>query len=151
MTMTHLRKRGTRYCNREAKRYPEEFKMQVAEDRDIYLANGTLYVPEKTSWDYIKNAKCESAKYRGDTGQNIVALENEHPNQLKDVIPKIYTKINLDHYDLAYLINLFSSIRFGLEHRGKDIFSRIYEYFLGKFTEAEGKKQKAKRVVNFTP
>jgi len=30
--------------------------MQVAEDRDIYLANGTLYVPEKTSWDYIKNA-----------------------------------------------------------------------------------------------
>ncbi|MCW3136990.1 MAG: N-6 DNA methylase [Methanophagales archaeon] len=89
--------------------------------------------------------KCESAKYRGDTGQNIGALENEHPNQLKDVIPKIYTKINLDHYDLlAYLINLFSSIRFGLEHRGKDIFSRIYEYFLGKFTEAEGKKQKAK-------
>ena len=151
MTMTHLRKRGTRYCNREAKRYPEEFKMQVAEDRDIYLANGTLYVPEKTSWDYIKNAKCESAKYRGDTGQNIGALENEHPNQLKDVIPKIYTKINLDHYDLAYLNNLFSSIRFGLEHRGKDIFSRIYEYFLGKFTEAEGKKQKAKRVVNFTP
>jgi len=56
MTMTHLRKRGTRYCNREVKRYPEEFKMQVAEDRDIYLANGTLYVPEKTSWDYIKNA-----------------------------------------------------------------------------------------------
>ena len=69
MTMTHLRKRGTRYCNREVKRDPEEFKMQVAEDRDIYLANGTLYVPEKTSWDYIKNAKCESAKYRGDTGQ----------------------------------------------------------------------------------
>jgi len=56
MTMTHLRKSGTRYCNREAKRYPEEFKMQVAEDRDIYLANGTLYVQEKTSWDYIKNA-----------------------------------------------------------------------------------------------
>ena len=56
MTMTHLRKRGTRYCNREVKRYPEEFKMQVAEDRDIYLANGTLYVQEKTSRDYIKNA-----------------------------------------------------------------------------------------------
>jgi len=83
--------------------------------------------------------------------KNIVALENEHPNQLKDVILKIYTKINLDHYDLAYLNNLFSSIRFGLEHRGKDIFGRIYGYAFGKFTEAEGKKQKAKRVVNFTP
>ncbi len=147
--MTHLRKRGTRYCNREVKRYPEEFKMQVAEDRDIYLANGTLYVPEKTSWDYIKNANQQNIGEMLD--KNIGALENEHPNQLKDVIPKIYTKINLDHYDLAYLNNLFSSIRFGLEHRGKNIFSRIYEYSLGKFTEAEGKKQKAKRVVNFTP
>jgi len=41
--------------------------------------------------------------------------------------------------------NLFSSIRFGLEHRGKDIFGRIYEYFLGKFTEAEGKKSKKQK------
>ena len=56
-------------------------------------------------------------------------------------IPKVYTKINLNHYDLAYLIDLFSSIQFGLEHRGKDIFGRIYEYFLGKFTEAECKKE----------
>ncbi len=55
-------------------------------------------------------------------------------------IRKIYTKINLDHFDLAYLINLFSEIQFGDGHRGKDIFGRIYEYFLGKFTEAEGKK-----------
>ncbi|MCW7073820.1 MAG: hypothetical protein OCU20_08110 [Methanophagales archaeon] len=108
--------------------------------RDIYLANGTLYVPEKTSWDYIKkNVNRENMEEILDKASE---LENEHPNQLKDVIPKIYTKINLDHYDLAYLINLFSSIRFGLEHRGKDIFGRIYEYFLGKFTEAEGKKQK---------
>ena len=45
--------------NREAKSYPEEFKMQVAEDRDIYLANGTLYVPEKASWDYIKRSKIQ--------------------------------------------------------------------------------------------
>ena len=125
--------------NREAKSYPEEFKTQVAEDRDIYLANGTLYVPEKASWDYIKkNANQQNIGEILD--EAIGVLEDEHPKQLKDVIPKTYTKINLDHCDLAYLINLFSSIQFGLEHRGKDIFGRIYEYFLGKFTEAEGKK-----------
>ncbi|MCD5401242.1 SAM-dependent methyltransferase, partial [candidate division NPL-UPA2 bacterium] len=67
-------------------------------------------------------------------------LEREYPRQLKDVIPKVYTQINLDALDLAYLINTFSSIDFGEEHQGKDIFGRIYEYFLGKFTEAEGKK-----------
>jgi len=33
--------------NKEAKDYPEEFKFKVCEDKDIYLANGTLYVPEE--------------------------------------------------------------------------------------------------------
>lgn len=124
---------------KEAKDYPEEFKWRVFEDRDIYLANGTLYVPKEARWDYIKkNANQQNIGEILDEAVEI--FENEYPKQLKDVIPKIYTKINLDHYDLAYLINLFSSIQFGLEHRGKDIFGRIYEYFLGKFTEAEGKK-----------
>jgi len=40
--------------NKEAKGYPEEFKAQLREDRDLYLANGTLYVPENARWDYIK-------------------------------------------------------------------------------------------------
>jgi len=125
--------------NEEAKEYPEEFKREVLEDKDLYLANGTLYVPEEARWDYIKkNANQQNIGEILDRAIEI--LENEYPKQLKDVIPKIYTKINLDHYDLAYLINLFSSIQFGLDHKGKDIFGRIYEYFLGKFTEAEGKK-----------
>lgn len=125
--------------DKEAKMYPEEVRSQIVEDRDIYLANGLLYVPERARWDYIRrNANQQNI---GEIlNEAIEILENEYPKQLKDVIPKIYTKINLDYYDLAYLINLFSSIQFGVEHRGKDIFGRIYEYFLGKFTEAEGKK-----------
>ena len=125
--------------NKEAKGYPEEFKAQLCEDRDPYLANGTLYVPENARWNYIKR-NANQPNIGEILDKAIEMLENEYPKQLKDVIPKIYTKINLDHYDLAYLINTFSSIQFGLEHRGKDIFGRIYEYFLGKFTEAEGKK-----------
>lgn len=124
---------------KDAKDYPEEFKLKVCEDRDIYLANGTLYVPEVARWDFIeKNANQPNIGEILDKA--IETLEKEYPKQLKDVIPKVYTKINLDYHDLAYLINLFSSIEFGSEHRGKDIFGRIYEYFLGKFTEAEGKK-----------
>ena len=125
--------------NKEARGFPEEFKKQIREDKDLYLANGTLYVPEKARWDQIKkNANQQNIGEILDKA--IEVLENKYPKQLKDVIPKIYTKINLDHHDLAYLINLFSSLQFGLEHREKDIFGRIYEYFLGKFTEAEGKK-----------
>jgi len=124
---------------REGERYPNEFKTHILEDTDLYLANGTLYVPENARWDYIKK-NANQPNIGEILDKAIEILEKEYPKQLKDVIPKIYTKINLDHYDLAYLINLFSSIQFGSEHRGKDIFGRIYEYFLGKFTEAEGKK-----------
>ena len=40
---------------KNAKDYPEELKFHVSEDMDLYLANGTLYVPEPARWDYIKN------------------------------------------------------------------------------------------------
>jgi len=52
----------------------------------------------------------------------------------------LYSRTNLDSYDLAYLINLFSKIDFGKDHHTKDILGRIYEYFIGKFAEAEGRK-----------
>ncbi|MCL0028334.1 hypothetical protein M1M88_01275 [Peptococcaceae bacterium] len=32
--------------NKEARGFPEEFRKQILEDKDLYLANGTLYVPE---------------------------------------------------------------------------------------------------------
>lgn len=129
------------FSNSASKEYiaSEEFRKQALEDKDYYLASGILYVPEKARWDYlVKNATQTNI---GEILDNAVEiLEEEYPKQLMDVIPKIYTAINLDALDLAYLINLFSSIEFGDDHKGKDIFGRVYEYFLGKFAEAEGKK-----------
>ncbi|PMQ01210.1 MAG: restriction endonuclease subunit M [Dictyoglomus sp. NZ13-RE01] len=119
--------------------YSEDIKLQLCEDRDFYLADKTLYIPEMARWDYIKK-NANQPNIGEILDKAIEILENEYPDKLKDVIPKIYTRINLDHHDLSYLINLFSQIDFGTAHREKDIFGRIYEYFLGKFTEAEGKK-----------
>jgi len=119
---------------KEAKRCPK-----ALEDKDNYLANGVLYVPEIARWDYIKK-NANQPNIGEIIDKAIETLENEYPKQLKDVIPKIYSKVNLDRYDLAYLINLFSEIKFDEEHLGKDIFGRIYEYFLGKFSEAGGQK-----------
>ncbi|MEO0297043.1 MAG: N-6 DNA methylase [candidate division WOR-3 bacterium] len=112
---------------------------KIYEDPDVYLANGTLYVPEKARWEYIKK-NANQLNIGEIIDKAIEILEEEYPRQLKDIIPKIYSKVNLDHYDLSYLINLFSEIEFDDDHFGKDIFGRIYEYFLGKFTEAEGRK-----------
>ncbi len=73
--------------------------------------------------------------------QAIEAFKHEYSGQLKDVVPKIYTSINLDALDHAYLIDLFSKIEFADDHKRKDIFGRIYEYFLGKFAVAEGERE----------
>jgi len=123
----------------EVKEFSDEFGYYLMEDRDVYVADGVLYVPEKARWDYIKK-NANQPNIGEILDEAIEVLEREYPKQLKDVIPKIYTKINLSPDDLAYLINVFSTIDFGDGHKGKDIFGRIYEYFLGKFTEAEGKK-----------
>jgi len=124
---------------KEAKQFSESLRFSICEDRDFYIANGTLYVPEKARWDYIvKNANQPNIGEIID--QAIEILEKEYPKQLENVIPKIYSQVNLDSHDFAYLINLFSQIHFGKDHHAKDIFGRIYEYFLSKFTEAEGKR-----------
>jgi type I restriction enzyme M protein len=117
----------------------EEFRKHALEDRDNYLKQSVLYVPEEARWDYlVKNAAQPSIGEIIDKAIGI--LEDEYPRQLKDVIPKNYMGINLDALDLAYLINQFSSIPIDAEHKLRDTFGRIYEYFLGKFAEAEGKK-----------
>jgi type I restriction enzyme M protein len=129
------------FSNPESEEYIayEDFRKQALEDRDRYLKAGVLYVPEEARWSFL--VKSAGQPNIGEILDRAVeVLENEYPRQLKDAIPKIYTSINLDAYDLAYLINLFSSIQIPLEHKARDVFGRIYEYFLGKFAEAEGKK-----------
>ncbi|ENN96241.1 type I restriction system protein M [Methanocaldococcus villosus KIN24-T80] len=117
----------------------EEIRKEALEDKDYYLEAGVLYIPEKARWDYIhKNANQPNIAEIIENAIEI--LENEYPEELKDVIPKVYLKSNLDSLDLSYLINVFSEIDFGYNHKAKDIFGRIYEYFLGKFTEVEGKR-----------
>jgi len=111
---------------------PDKSITQIRGDRGYYLANGILYVPKKARWEhFVKNANQPNIGKILDSAIEI--LEQEHPKQLKDVIPKVYAKTNLGPLDLAFLINTFSSIQFGLGDNHKDIFGRIYEYFLSKF------------------
>jgi len=118
----------------------EEDIKSVLEDRDEYLSVGVLYVPEKARWSFlVKNAtQPEIGKI---IDEAMEAIERENP-ELRGVLPKIYAQANLPPYVLGELINLFSRISFGLtEDKDKDILGRVYEYFIGKFAEAEGKRK----------
>ena len=69
------------------------------------------------------------------------AIESEN-KELKNVLPKVYGKANLDKASLGQLIDLISNTELQAENeKSKDLFGRVYEYFLGQFANAEGKKE----------
>jgi len=68
------------------------------------------------------------------------AVERDNPS-LKGVLPKDYARLVLDKPRLGQLIDLVTNIRVGdADARAKDVLGRVYEYFLGQFARAEGKK-----------
>ena len=68
------------------------------------------------------------------------AIEKDNPS-LKGVLPKEYAKEKLDKQSLGGLIDLVSTIALGDSvSRSNDVLGRVYEYFLGQFALAEGKK-----------
>jgi type I restriction enzyme M protein len=69
------------------------------------------------------------------------AIEKDNPS-LKGVLPKDYARPALDKQRLGELIDLIGSISLSNNGSGKgnDILGFVFEYFLGQFADAEGKK-----------
>jgi type I restriction enzyme M protein len=68
-----------------------------------------------------------------------VIEKNNH--SLKGVLLKNYARPGLNKQRLGELINLIGTSGLGdRENKSKDILGRVYEYFLGQFADAEGKK-----------
>jgi type I restriction enzyme M protein len=68
------------------------------------------------------------------------AIEKENPS-LKGVLPKVYARQNLDPKSLGELIDLIGNIALGdAKSRSADVLGHVFEYFLGEFALAEGKK-----------
>ena len=68
------------------------------------------------------------------------AIEKDNPS-LKGVLPKVFARGNLDPVSLGRLIDEFSNINIGdAKARSADILGHVFEYFLGEFALAEGKK-----------
>ena len=109
------------------------------EDRDEYIAENTFFVPKLARWSHIHaQAKLPSIGQTIDGAMEAVEKENK---ELKNVLPQVYGKANLDKTSLGELIDLISNTELQAENENsKDLFGRVYEYFLGEFANAEGKK-----------
>ena len=109
------------------------------EDKDEYLAENVFWVPPEARWDQLQKdaKKPEIGKLLDDAMDSI---ERENPG-LKGVLPKNYAREALDKQSLGGIIDLIGTIGLGdRESKSKDILGRVYEYFLGQFAAAEGKK-----------
>lgn len=108
------------------------------EDRDEYLAANVFWVPNVARWDFLQG-KAKDARIGQLIDEAMSAIEGDNPS-LKGVLPKDYARPSLDKPKLGQLIDLIATIGLGdAESRKQDILGRVYEYFLSKFAEKEGK------------
>ncbi len=129
----------------------EELIKEELEIRDYYTEKNVFWVPEIARWKYIQEnirlsigAKLSCGREFKSAGKLIddamEAIERENP-KLKRVLNKDYAKLQIEQSKLADLVDLISTIPFEHESlKAKDILGHVYEYFLGEFAAAEGKK-----------
>ena len=148
--------------------FPEDYEANVAaelEVRDYYTEKNVFWVPQEARWQTLVDCaqlppgsplpwnqagKAEPEKMRtvGWLIDNAMeAIERENP-KLKNVLNKNFANTEIESYKLAELLALFSDTNFHateyngqpLDLKAKDILGHVYEYFLGQFALAEGKK-----------
>ncbi|WP_310388550.1 class I SAM-dependent DNA methyltransferase [Roseateles sp.] len=133
-----------------------EMIAQELEARDYYTETNVFWVPALARWDFLKdsatlaidtvlsvtNGALDEYKFKGIgrlLDDALEAVEKDNP-KLKGVLDKSYARWRVDDA-LPGLIDEFSKIPFNHGAlRAKDILGHIYEYFLGEFSIAAGKR-----------
>ena len=136
----------------------EELEQEIAielEQRDYYKEKNVFWLPTESRWKFLqdngpmviggadllidgKTKKITSVGHLIDSALEGIERDNQ---KLKGVLNKHYAALKIDQSKLNELINLIATIPFNHKSlNSKDILGHIYEYFLGQFALAEGKK-----------
>ena len=109
------------------------------EDRDYYTAANVFWVPESARWEALRSAaKSPDIGKRIDDALTVIEAENP---KLKGILDKRYARAQLPDGKLGELVDLISTIGFGDNpSTARDVLGQVYEYFLGMFANAEGKR-----------
>ena len=106
-------------------------------DKDEYIQNMVFWIPEKSRWEYI--SKYSNSEELGKVlDEAFIEIEKEN-SELKNILPKTYSKLEVDQRRLGELIDLFTN-KLDLKDSTGDFIGQVYEYFLGKFARNLGQK-----------
>lgn len=118
-------------------------------DRDEYTGHGVFWVPTTSRWQYLAEHAKGVPAANGQAGQTVGELIDgamDHimgsNSSLAGTLPRIYNRDNVDQRRLGELLDLLNDTRFSGHGatRARDLLGEVYEYFLGMFAAAEGKR-----------
>ena len=103
----------------------------------FYEQDNVFFVPKCARWDYLMSqSKKEGLAIKIDTALHEIELKNP---SLSGALPdNYYSRLELENNDLASLLDKMNEIDLK-KSEDKDIFGRVYEYFLSHFAIKEGK------------
>lgn len=116
-------------------------RLAFMEDELEYQIKNVYKLPKEATWSYLlQNAEQDDIKVKVDKAFVIIdeILAERNPDY-KGVLEPIFVKSQLSVTQVAGLINLFSNEKFSeAKNPESDIYGRVYEYYIGKFAQAEG-------------
>jgi len=108
------------------------------EDRDYYTQENVFWVSADARWEKIR-AKAKQPNIADIIDESIGLIENENPN-LRGKLDRRFGRSQIEPSRMGELVDLISTIGFADGHKAGDVLGEVYEYFLGQFASAEGKK-----------
>ena len=116
---------------------PAEYSAEL-EERDYYIQDNVFWVPQEARWETLRS-KAKQPDIGSLVDGAMTAIENENPT-LRGKLDKRFGRAQLGQGVLGELIDLISTIGFADTYDSSDLLGEVYEYFLGQFASAEGKK-----------
>ncbi len=107
------------------------------EDRDCYEEQSIFFVPEEARWATV--ARAAHTPEIGQVIDNAMRSIERENDSLKDVLPKNFSRPELDKRRLGDVVDLFTNVQMVDGDDEKDLLGRAYEYCLSQFASLEGK------------
>lgn len=102
------------------------------DDEDYYISDHVFIVPKNALWSHVASHSKQDGL--GQIIDNAFIELEKNNNQLKGILPKTYSKSDLDKTALGELVDFFTN-NLNMEGVDGDFFGQVYEYYVGEFAK----------------